>query len=222
MLMVGGFVDRVATVGGPPLWQTALLDRPWIGAIGVLAVCAVAGVLVNRSGRGKLGVGLLALGVVLAAGIMVAGTLITTPEAMLRERTERFVQAVAEADPETLEGMLSPRFVVASKGVENVDLGGDWLVSVAGGMDRAIRSNEVSVLGVEMQDRRAARVAFRCSTVLTMNGQRVGSTWEVQWQRFEGSGAEAWKAVRLEAQTIAGRDPGRVFIEWGNRYRMFR
>lgn len=227
--MSAGALSKIDTVGevavvlaSAPLLQTVVLDRPWIGALVVLAAGLVAGVFVNRAGKGKLAGALAGIGVLVAAAIMLAGTLITTPEAMLRERTERFVAAIAEADPDTLETMLAPRFVIASRGATNLDLGSEWLLSVAGGMDRAIRSNEMSVVEVEMQGDRAARVRFRCRTALTMDGRAVGSTWEVQWQRFEGSGPDAWKAVRLEAQTIMGQDAGRLWIQWGSGYRVLR
>ncbi|MGP1346009.1 MAG: hypothetical protein ACTS3F_04975 [Phycisphaerales bacterium] len=206
-------------LGGTPLWQTALLDQPWIGALLAAAIGFVAAVIINRAGRGKLAAIVAGAGLLVGGGIFAIGSMVVTTEAMLSERTEQFVNAIAGAEPNTVEPMLAPRFVIASRGASGIDFGADWLISVTAGMDRAITSNSVRIESVEVQGSNTARVRFRCRTTLTQNPGTVGSTWEVQWQRFEGRGPEAWQAVRLEGISIYGNDAGMEWIGWGNRYR---
>lgn len=209
------------TLGSAPLWQTALLDQPWIGAIIALLIFSVAAFMLRSSSRPKLALPIAGLGVLAATAIMIVGSLITTTDAMLRAQTIRFVDAIAGADPQTVDELLAPRFVVASTGAPNLNLGKDWLIAITSGMDSAIRSNSVSIVEVQRQTNNAT-VEFRCKTAVTMDSQTVNSTWQVQWQRFEGQGHAGWKIIRLEAKSIFGQEPGNAWIQWGNRYRSNR
>jgi len=84
-----------------------LFESPWYGATLLLLLAAVAYVVLNR--RGKFLAGLLAaLAVAIAAaGLIVLASVIETPRERMRAMAAQLVGAVATADVDTLDGLLS-------------------------------------------------------------------------------------------------------------------
>jgi hypothetical protein len=106
----------VAFFGGPPpaplpdgpFWERWLLEEPLWTAVALAVGGVVVFMILNRAGQARQGLIAAGAGLVLAAGVFVLASLVTTDREQLRNATGALVTAVAKADAAAAGELLAP------------------------------------------------------------------------------------------------------------------
>jgi len=118
---------NVPQLPDPPVLERYFLESPLvvIGALVVLGV--VAGVILVRSGKDRLGIAAGFAGVALAAGVWLLADQVETEREVIRGRSRQLEEAVAEADPTRASSLLA-QDVEAVSLVTPRGAGLDWIL----------------------------------------------------------------------------------------------
>lgn len=105
------FVDdapAVSPLPGPPLLDRLLYEMPWPSAIALVVVGIIVFTALNRSGRARLGGGILVGTIVLASGNVLLATFVTTPRETVTARSRELVHAVATVNSSAILAIVHP------------------------------------------------------------------------------------------------------------------
>jgi len=200
-----------ADLRDPSFVDRWVLEQPWATA----SVLLVAGVLLfwALQQRAKAGRGLvaLALGALLAAGVVIAGTLIETDRERLTRQTTELVSAVAASDTATADRLLSDGLITLSAGEEVSGFGKPEVMAVVRGFDGfGLTRWTQQYAGAGMDNRTVGRTRVTVK-VEEAGGQKVflPSTWEFAWVKHNDG---TWKVSRIECLTMFGRPPSRSWV----------
>ena len=89
-------------IADPPLLQSLLLEGPWPLVLTLVGTAAVLRLLAARRRQRRLDVAAL-IALLLALGVYLLASIVTTNREQLLERTEQLVMATAPLDSPTIE-----------------------------------------------------------------------------------------------------------------------
>lgn len=195
-----------AELKDPPFLDRWVLEQPWPAAVALV----VAGLLLfwALQQRAQAGKGLIALAIciLLAAGAVVAGTLVETDRERLTRQTTQLVSAVAASDVATVDRLLSDGLVTLSAGDEVAGFGKPDVLAVVRGFDGfGLTKWTQEFAGAGMDNRTVGRTRVTVK-VEEAGGQKMflPSTWEFAWVKHNDG---SWKVSRIECLTMFGRPP---------------
>lgn len=204
----GAQFDAVAPA---PMHERLLLESPWL-LVGVLVVLGAAWWYVQqRRGKGTLGVIGLAVGLLLAGGVYALSEAVETERETLNGLTVDFVEAVAEADPRVVDGLLQQgAWVSALRRIERdevlgfveraADRGGQYDVERANFLIewKRVRSVDSEITGAGIG---TSQINLVVQPTGTTTGVPTAMWWEIDWdQQPNGS----WQARTVTLLWMAG------------------
>lgn len=203
--------SEVVDLPGPPLLERLFLVSPIPAALAALFIGLVLFEVLRRGRHGRAATAAFAVGAVAAAVILAIGAVTVTAYEEMRRETERFVDRAVAGDRDTLEDMLSDRFVLMLS-PDDPAHDADWMLDRIEGVGMIVRSNERVWRGGEMRSDQSgqARMTVRTEVDVGVASGRYASSWDFYWQR-DASGV--WKLMRLEALSLVGQRPWRG---WGD------
>ncbi len=98
----------VANLPDSPLFQRLAFENPWALMILLVIAAAVAWIVLNRMGRTRRAIQTSAALCVAAIGLWILAGQVTTAREIIKLKTRQFIQAVATADVQTVEDLLTP------------------------------------------------------------------------------------------------------------------
>lgn len=169
----------------PPILERVLFEAPFPAMGGVALAGAVAFIILNRTGKAR--VGLLAAGaaVALAGLIYLVSVLVTTEREVLAQRTRALIAAAATANTGDLATLLDARvdFILAGGSVDRtrvIDL-------VAENINRrvTITSYDIGAVTASIDGENVARTQVRVwiRSDAALYDAPTGSTWRLDWRR---------------------------------------
>ena len=191
---------QLPTVPEPPFWIHWTLERPLpFAVIAILAGLVLAWVLLTR-GRDRAG-GLLAVGApALGVGVLVLGSLVTTPRERVVAATRALVAAIAEGDASQARALLDDRVRLYSRwspaGWEQERIVQAVSTAEAG----RIRSHSIREVRGGVPERGIARTLVRVIVEVDGWNAPIPSWWRIDWS----IGPEGPRAVLIEPLWISG------------------
>lgn len=203
---VGDLAPNLPPLPEPPALERYLFETPWPTAI-LIALGAVAvAYALNRSGKGRPAAWTALGGLLVAAGVVITGLVVTTDRERVADACRELVDATAAIAPERLDLILHPdvrattRFGSAHGSGPVVDFVRRRLPGAGISSARVLEVNAALTAG----DLATTQVRVRVeSDVAPPN-----SWWRVDWQRDASADPEdpahGWRATRIEPLWILG------------------
>lgn len=199
MLVVGqafGF-DQVDNLPGGPLWQSVLLEQPWIGAALVGLITIVAAFALNRVGRGKPGVVVAIGGTMVAGGVVVLGARVETDAEAARGTVSELIGAIAEGDAASVEALLAESITFRSTS-QRRRVSRDQIVAQVPMADRVIDTYRLRHRGAERDGSTMLIARF------ALGGEGDFGPFTSVWDAVLSPDGERWVVVELEALVLLG------------------
>lgn len=192
----------ISRLPGPGTFEHYVLVSPWVamGALGVAGFAAL--VILNTRARAGLGLVLLGVAALLAAGVYLASTLVETTGEKLAARTRDLVDACVKVDESALRDLVSTDVVLdvpVSAGLQGLD----GLLSVLRQYipRYEIREHSVGALAWSIDGDNAARTRARV-TAEPEATRLPHSTWLlISWRKTADG---QWKVRTITAEQIDG------------------
>lgn len=192
-----------------------VLESPWGVALALLAAGVVGAWTLNQRARARPALIALIAGALGAAAVIATGLLVETERERVIRLTGAFVDSVAASDAQQADALLDTRLIVLTTGNEVTGFGKGEVLAIVRGFDRFGLTNvQRTHGGAEVQGRFTARSRITVRVEGGPVGAPLGSTWELGWTKHSDG---AWRIVRLEAITIAGRAPGSGWADEARR-----
>ncbi|CAN5751188.1 hypothetical protein BH11PLA1_BH11PLA1_07850 [soil metagenome] len=189
----------------PPVFEEYVLVSPWPLAV----VCAVLGIaacwVLLRLGRGRaLAIALLLIGLVLAAGTLIAAGLVETERERVMARTRELVTAAARADFSGVDALLAPDARVVNLG--SGEIARPRLMSMverdlAASGRYALKSHAIGTVRAVIDGPNTARAQVNVTVTPAAFGFATSSWWLLRWRMDAGG---VWRITTIEPQQIDG------------------
>lgn len=191
--------DSVPSLPAAPVWEVWLFERPWAPAGLLVAAALVVLWMFNQRSQARRGLMWAGVAFLLAVGLVVLATVVTTTREAVAARTRELIGATARAETDRLGELLAPDAVLTAGGVS-------WLV----GRDQIIE-------GV----RQTTGDKYRVKKAAMLEEQQQASgrdfaTTQV-WVRIEGADAamfgRCWWRIGWRREQPGGGGDGRWHAE---------
>jgi uncharacterized protein YjeT (DUF2065 family) len=194
----------------PPFFERYLLEFPWPAAVLVLALAVIVGATLSRSGKRRAGMGVIAAGVALAAGVVALAYSVETDRERVSLVTRQLITAVAEADATTVENLLTDDAVLIAPPLSADRIRKPAIVTRVGrdfvpGHVYHLREHGVTALQATMDGPTRARVQVKVRVVPEITGAPVPSWWRIDLVRAADG---QWRISGIGMLSIGGFVPG--------------
>ncbi len=206
-------IPQLRDIDSPGLISLLLFENPWILA-GLLAIGAISlFVVFNNRRKLRLGAafaGVFALG---AITVMLLAMLVTTDREQVKNLSRELIAAVADADAQPVEQILSPFATLVAEGALRSELSRDEILDrirdassnggAYDGQGTRVAADEYRIreIRVGIQSSTAARSQVNVVITPSITSFPTGTWWELDWDKLpDGS----WKARRIELVWVAG------------------
>ncbi|MEM9372102.1 MAG: hypothetical protein AAGA55_00525 [Planctomycetota bacterium] len=192
------FEPELPGVAPTPFIETWVTGSGIPGAAAMLAMAAVIGFVLTRSGRTAAA---LIAGTTLAlagVGILITGNAITTMRESLMQRTTELVDAAATADQDSLTRLLHPDVRVRTR--FGSGQGQDNVIALSRQAAGFIETHGIKRASIDPRGSQVARTMVTIR-VEAPNMPRL-SQWTFDWQR--ATPESPWQAVSIEPIWIQG------------------
>lgn len=193
-------LPELPSIGDPSSIERLLFESSILSA-GVLAIAAIfIAFILFRAAKAKLATIALLAGLVIAAGIFVLGSIVSTPREQLKIHAVEIVDAVSDGDEARLRALLDPKVRVRTRfgGASTSDQLVSLVTTRANNAIEVVHADEVRV-GLA-----GPRVA---QTQILVRGEAQGrlpkSWWVIDWTR-QSTDSENWVATHIEPIWIQG------------------
>lgn len=193
-------LPELPSIGDPSSIERLLFESSILSA-GVLAIAAIfIAFILFRAAKAKLATIALLAGLVIAAGIFVIGSIVSTPREQLKIHAVEIVDAVSDGDEARLRALLDPKVRVRTRfgGASTSDQLVSLVTTRANNAIEVVHADEVRV-GLA-----GPRVA---QTQILVRGEAQGrlpkSWWVIDWTR-QSTDSENWVATHIEPIWIQG------------------
>jgi len=213
--------SQVENLPAAPLPIDWLLERPLPLFILILSVGAVATMIFASRADGRRALRAVLLTLVAATGLYALSRFVVTEREVVMNRTRSLINAVAVADPRTVNELLSEH-VLLTTGGQGVNRTRDWLLEVTAGLTGEIESHSITPRGVALDDpmKGSARSRISVSTTFSSSARvppgTIGSSWELTWKR-EADGQ--WRITGIDCLSLMGGKPDASWVRWGDSER---
>ena len=205
-----GSVVRISRIPQPPMDDSRsltnlFLEDPLMPSLALLGVAIVLAIVARQQNRPRLMAG-SAIALVLAVGVWVLATAVTTDRETVMQHTRELVLATAPLDTNTLNTFIDPNATL--RGPD----GTVWLehesfrLALALAIKRwAVKSQAVRGLQAGVDDRGNAVTRFEARTTFEQGtGLPVRTVWQLQWRQDpEGN----WRVIDIQWLEFQDREP---------------
>jgi hypothetical protein len=206
--------SAVPMLPSPPLLAHYLLENPWPVLAGLITAGIIAAVVLNRRGRLRAGLRILAMAAVLALGVWILAASVTTEREVLRARTRELVETTVAVRTAELADMLTDRISVSSPVGAPSPQGKDAVLqAVEQTLTSAISIKEHTVGPVSAVvdgpnvARTQVRVWVRLKGDAAFYDAPLGAWFRIGWTRTRGSGNEPdgpWRVTSIDVLQVDG------------------
>lgn len=199
MQLQGPSADQVPPLPSAPLLEVWLFEQPTALAVAAAVIGLAVGV--GLIGRGKRPVGLLVLliGVVLAAGLVLTGRLIETPRETIKQRSADLAVATASGDGPAASDILDDGVSIRQPDFRfpaNIERRGrDAVVAEIEALAdlRAVATIQVLETRASVESPRVGRTHIRVRALNNDGGWLGHSWWKIDWVKR----GDAWLAAEI-------------------------
>jgi hypothetical protein len=187
------------------LFTRYVLENPYPLGLGLLVIAIIVGWLGLRDGRSDRMIA-AALGLLLAAGVLVTGLLVATSGEQGRRVTRRLVEAALGKDLVTAAGLLADDARLQIGATTNISHDRDFILSALSRFASryTIEDNRITLLDGYSESPDAATVYLACWTEATGYGFYTPSQWVLRIQRQDDG---AWEVAQITCISINGEPP---------------
>ncbi len=190
------------TLESPPIYEVLLLESPW----SVMVVCGVVAVMLFSAGQRRQNKGLMigASGaLVLAAGVYLLATAVTTDREHLKQHTRDLVAATAPLNEAELDRLIDPTAVVTGPDGQVWVKAGDVLPRARSVLTRvSLLSQDIRLLDAVGHDNGWGESTVTIQTQAS-SGNAVNTGWLLSWRKDDGADG-AWRVIDIRWMRFNG------------------